>query len=365
MIAFVLRVILLLILLSGMLFGFLFSIYGDPSRETWSPLWKTYYNEVPLIAIFTLTISIVSVAIAVWMGLIARYKETVTTKYVKQLVEPDFTLKKKFISRPLKKALLQTNELIETQRSSLQKMTDEKVRASDKIIQERIIAERQRLARELHDSVSQQLFAASMLLSALTEQEETKEKSGALHQVEKMVQQAQLEMRALLLHLRPIALHNNTLAEGLKDLIIELQQKVYFHIDYQIEEISLSRAEEDHLFRIAQEALSNTLRHAKATEVELLLIARDHLAILRIQDNGIGFNIDDEKASTSYGLKNIAERAVEIGCKYKIVSVPGEGTIVEVKVPLRKNETSVIEEHPQLLENKASTEKDFKENDIE
>ena len=57
-----------------------------------------------------------------------------------------------------------------------------------------------------------------------------------------------------------------------------------------------------------------------------MFIARDDIAIFRIQDNGIGFNIEEDK-STSYGLKNIAERAVEIGCKYKIVSVPGEGTI--------------------------------------
>jgi two-component system, NarL family, vancomycin resistance sensor histidine kinase VraS len=176
-----------------------------------------------------------------------------------------------------------------------------------------------------------------MLLSALTEQENDAQSQKQLGQVEKIVQQAQLEMRALLLHLRPVALRNKSLAEGLEDLIVELQEKVYFQIDYQIEEISLSKTEEDHLFRIAQEALSNTLRHAKATEVELLLIARDQLAILRIQDNGLGFHNEGDKTS-SYGLKNIAERAVEIGCTYKIVSVPNEGTIVEVKVPITKEE---------------------------
>ena len=176
-----------------------------------------------------------------------------------------------------------------------------------------------------------------MLLSALTEQEENKNAQKQLGQVEKIVQQAQLEMRALLLHLRPVALRNKSLAEGLEDLILELQEKVYFNIDYQIEEIALSKAEEDHLFRIAQEALSNTLRHAKASEVELLFIARDQWAILRIQDNGLGFDVDGDKTS-SYGLRNIAERAVEIGCTYKIVSVPDEGTIVEVKVPLTKEE---------------------------
>lgn len=173
-----------------------------------------------------------------------------------------------------------------------------------------------------------------MLLSALTENDEN---AASLKQVEKIVQQAQLEMRALLLHLRPVALHNKTLAQGLEELIIELQQKVYFHIDYELEEMALTKAEEDHLFRIAQEALSNTLRHAKASEVELLLVARDDLAILRIQDNGLGFDVEADK-STSYGLQNIAERAVEIGCTYKIVSVPDEGTIVEVKIPLQKEE---------------------------
>ena len=125
-------------------------------------------------------------------------------------------------SEIVKKAIVQTSELIDTQRKSLQRLSNERAEANDKIIQERIIAERQRLARELHDSVSQQLFAASMLLSALTENDEH---ATSLKQVEKIVQQAQLEMRALLLHLRPVALHNKTLAQGLEELIIELQQK--------------------------------------------------------------------------------------------------------------------------------------------
>ena len=91
---------------------------------------------------------------------------------------------------------------------------------------------------------------------------------------------------------------------------MELQQKVNFQIDYKIEEFKLSKAEEDHLFRIAQEALSNTLRHAKATEVELLLIQRDGIAILRIQDNGVGFDLKEDGKTTSYGLRNNAETSV-------------------------------------------------------
>lgn len=340
MISFIFRTFTLFLLLNGMILSFLFLFFGEPSEENWSILWEEQYEELPLFAVIMLMIMCISFIISIWISIVAKTRENAAIRHVKQLVEPDFSIKKRNVSRALKKALLQTNDLIETQRKSLQRLSNEKAEASDKMIQERIIAERQRLARELHDSVSQQLFAASMLLSSVTEQEDQHGRSKkTLQQVEKIVQQAQLEMRALLLHLRPIALRNNTLAQGLKELIVELQQKVYFNIDCQIEEIELSKAEEDHLFRIAQEALSNTLRHAKASEVELLLIKRDYLAILRIQDNGQGFNMETDK-STSYGLKNIAERAVEIGCTYKIVSVPGEGTIVEVKVPLGKKEDS-------------------------
>lgn len=344
MISLIFRTFAIALILLGMCFGLFYLLYGIPDESTWSPLWEYYYHDFPLFAIIITGTFIISFCISLWWFITEKTKEIITLNYVKQLPEPEMQVKRN-VSYPLRKALKETNELIETQRKSLQRLSNEKAEANDKIIQERIVAERQRLARELHDSVSQQLFAASMLLSALTETEtppeETKQK---LNQIEKIVQQAQLEMRALLLHLRPIALNNNTLAQGLKDLILELKQKVHFDIDYQIEEIQLSKAEEDHLFRIAQEALSNTLRHAKATEVELLLIERDQLAILRIQDNGRGFDPTDETHSTSYGLKNIAERAVEIGAKYKIVSVSGEGTIVEVKVPLKKEDMPPYEE---------------------
>ncbi|CAM5182752.1 Sensor histidine kinase OS=Ureibacillus acetophenoni OX=614649 GN=SAMN05877842_10459 PE=4 SV=1 [Ureibacillus acetophenoni] len=344
MINFLVRTFTMCMLLSTMVFLFFFFLLGEPVEETFRPLWEEQFENIPLVAYFGISIFVVSCMISIWMSIASKTREMVAIRYVKQLVDPEFSLeKKKNIPRTLRKALLQTNELIETQRKSLQKLTNERVDSNDAIIQERIVQERQRLARELHDSVSQQLFAASMLLSALTEQGHGDEQSQkTLMQVEKVVQQAQLEMRALLLHLRPIALRNNTLAEGLTGLVIELKQKVNFQIDYKIEEMVLSKAEEDHLFRIAQEALSNTLRHSKATEVELLLIARDNVAILRIQDNGRGFNAEEDNKTTSYGLKNIAERAVEIGCTYKIVSVPGEGTIVEVKVPLKKrNENEV------------------------
>lgn len=310
----------------------LFIVLGEPNERNWSPLWEQHFEGAPILVFIMIIITTAAFLTALWMTITILLRDSQASRLLKKANKHELQEKQiKRSPRLLRKSLRQTQTLIETQRKSLQKLSEQRTATVDEVTQERIIAERQHLARELHDSVSQQLFAASMLLSALTEQEDIPDKT--LLQVEHIVQQAQLEMRALLLHLRPVALKNKTLAQGLEELIVELQQKVYFPIDYHIEEIALSRAEEDHLFRIAQEALSNTLRHAKATELELSFIERNNTAILRIQDNGVGFDLARDK-TTSYGLQNIAERAVEIGCIYNIVSVPGEGTMIEVKTQL-------------------------------
>ncbi|WP_461672937.1 sensor histidine kinase [Priestia megaterium] len=220
-----------------------------------------------------------------------------------------------------------------------QKMATEKVENQQKQVQEIVSQERNRLARELHDSVSQQLFAASMLMSAITESNLTLQDSEAkqLKMVEKMINQSQLEMRALLLHLRPAALKGKSLQAGIKELMNELAQKVPLELNWKIEGFELDKGIEDHLFRILQESVSNTLRHANATALDVLLIKRDFSIILRIVDNGVGFDVEKEKVG-SYGLQNMYERAVEIGGILKIISLPDKGTKLEVKVPLVERE---------------------------
>ncbi|SDN43338.1 two-component system, NarL family, sensor histidine kinase LiaS [Fictibacillus solisalsi] len=215
-----------------------------------------------------------------------------------------------------------------------QKLANEKAEDQEKVIQEMISRERHRLARELHDSVSQQLFAASMLMSAINESKDPgAPENRQLNLVEQMIHQSQLEMRALLLHLRPAALKGKSLQEGIKELLDELTQKVPIDIHEKIEDMRLDKGVEDHLFRILQESVSNTLRHAKATSLEILLIEREGLIILRVSDNGVGFALDEFKAG-SYGLQNMQERALEIGGTLKVVSLPDKGTRLEVKVPV-------------------------------
>ncbi|MBZ5202974.1 sensor histidine kinase [Planomicrobium chinense] len=319
------------------IFGILIVLLGLPTERTWSVLWEDFVAGLPFgIWIIVLMLALSS-GIAWWSESLSRSKvQELDDIFQALLRNEDQTViqaaQMKTLPNQLSLSILKLQKLLESQRKSLARISNERAETQDQIIQERLIMERQRLARELHDSVSQQLFAASMLLSSMTEQEGA---SPGLLQTEKMVQQAQLEMRALLLHLRPAALHDKSLRQGLFELVSELKEKVYFTIEHKLEEVPLPKGAEDHLFRIAQETLSNTLRHSKATEVHILFIERDDFAILRIQDNGVGFESEQSK-STSYGLKHIEERAIEIGATSKIVSVPSEGTIVEVKVPIER-----------------------------
>ena len=116
--------------------------------------------------------------------------------------------------------------------------------------------ERHRLARELHDSVSQQLFAAMMMLSALNEQAQRTETPEPyrkqLAMVAEIINASQSEMRALLLHLRPISLEGKSLRKGIEQLLKELQTKIKIELIWDVEDVHLNSSIEDHLFRVCR-----------------------------------------------------------------------------------------------------------------
>lgn len=240
---------------------------------------------------------------------------------------------------------LHLNEMaqrVEDQVASLQRLSSEKAEWNETLKQAAITEERQRLARELHDAVSQQLFAISMMTSAVGKivAEQPDKAREQIAAIERMASEAQSEMRALLLHLRPTHLEGKKLKEGVDNLLDELKTKYNLSISWQVEEITgLSKGIEDHLFRIIQEAISNTLRHAKATSIELILYMANEQVRLKITDNGIGFNVDEQKTS-SYGLRTMVERVNEIGGMIEIFSRPQKGTEIEVKVPVVKGRDS-------------------------
>ena len=200
-------------------------------------------------------------------------------------------------------------------------------------------AERHRLARELHDSVSQQLFAAMMMMSALNEQairdDAPEMQKKQLAMVTDIINASQSEMRALLLHLRPVTLEGKSLKQGIEQLLKELETKIKISLKWDIEEFTMPSSIEDQLFRVIQELLSNTLRHAKADELEVYLNHIEHNVLLRVIDDGVGFDVDNQKAG-SYGLMNIRQRISAVGGTLKIISFKNQGTSIEIKIPLLK-----------------------------
>ncbi|WP_186575936.1 sensor histidine kinase [Aquibacillus kalidii] len=312
--------------------------------DYWSELWERTVLELP----FILVVPILNILIGVLVGLIIAVTWSKRISLLEEAVESvqqanTTPITEKLSSfeelSPITEKLHQVQTYILDQKKRTQKLINERVEDQEQQIEKVISEERNRLARELHDSVSQELFAASMMVSAVNEAYADTDQlfNRQLRQIEAMIQQAQLEMRALLLHLRPIALKDKSLKDGMEQLLEELKMKVPIEVTWEMENVKMSKGVEDHLFRILQESVSNTLRHSKAHALDVLLIERDHFVILRVVDDGVGFQVDEDQAS-SYGLMNMRERAAEIGADFRMISIPNKGTRLEVRVPIIETE---------------------------
>ncbi|NBI28930.1 sensor histidine kinase [Chengkuizengella marina] len=234
----------------------------------------------------------------------------------------------------------------EDQITSLQRLSTNNAQLAEKARFSAVTEERQRLARELHDAVSQQLFAISMTATAVgrTLNIDFEKAKRQVSLIEEMASVAQSEMRALLLHLRPVHLEGKRLSQGLHELLHELNSKVPIHITLDMDDnLQLTKGVEDHIFRIIQEALSNTLRHSKASEMEIKCSYNGSIVRLMIQDNGVGFDMNVQKHA-SYGIVSMKERINEIGGSIQFITAPGKGTRIEIRIPVvseRKGEQDV------------------------
>lgn len=204
--------------------------------------------------------------------------------------------------------------------------------------------ERGRIARDLHDTVSQELFAASMILSGVSQMADQLSKEDLHNQiqaVEAMLTDAQNDMRVLLLHLRPTELENKTLQEGLQMILKELTDKSNIHVVYKDMVKKVPNRIENNLFRIAQEFISNTLKHAKASQIEVYLYQNSQEIQLKMLDNGVGYDLNASTDEMSYGLKNIQERVDEMAGTVQFLSATGKGTSIDVRVPILRGEDNV------------------------
>ncbi|KXT75967.1 sensor histidine kinase [Streptococcus sp. DD12] len=216
--------------------------------------------------------------------------------------------------------------------SNLQRTQNERIEDSQVIIAQ----ERTRLARDLHDTVSQELFAASMMLSGLSENLDQVPLATIKEQItvtRDVLDSAQNDLRVMLLHLRPTELQGRSLVQGLEMILQELRDKNALKVLFEASVTTIPKTIEDNLFRIAQEFISNTLKHAKASQLEVYVTQDAHRLTLKMVDDGQGFD-PVKVAHVSYGLKNIEDRVNDMAGQLRFISTPGKGTAMTIQVPL-------------------------------
>jgi signal transduction histidine kinase len=198
--------------------------------------------------------------------------------------------------------------------------------------------ERNRLARDLHDSVAQTMYGLTLQAEAAARKLEAGEGDTAanyLRQIRQSAQQMLVETRMLIFDLRPLSLEQSGLAAAIRARLEAVESRSGIQVFARIEDIGrLPDQVENHLYRIALEALNNSLRHASATQVSVSLTRLDGLIELLIDDDGIGFDSRLPATQRGMGVSGMRERAEKIGAQLIIESKKGEGVKVHVEVPV-------------------------------
>jgi len=205
-------------------------------------------------------------------------------------------------------------------------------RLYQQVQQAAVLEERDRLARELHDAVTQTLFSASVIAKAVPGiwQKDPDVGRTYLEQLPELLQGALAEMRILLLELRPDALRDQTMGQLLEMLVEAARARSGAIVTLKVEDDRpLPEDVTMALHRIAQESLNNVAKHAGASEINVRLICSPDEVMLHIADDGCGFDLETIPPG-HLGVGIMRERAQKIGATFQVVSKPGDGTIVIV-----------------------------------
>jgi signal transduction histidine kinase len=200
-----------------------------------------------------------------------------------------------------------------------------------------IAEERSRLAHELHDAVSQKLFSlrlTAQAAAALVDRDPSRAK-GELQQVAVLAAEAADELRAAVVELRPAALDEDGLVATLRTQIQVLDRAHSARVTFDSCGVrALPSSHEEAVLRVAQEALHNALRHSGAERVDVTLARRGSAAVLRVADDGSGFDPKAiRRAGRHLGLVSMRDRAGGVGGTLRVESAPGKGTTIEMEVP--------------------------------
>ena len=201
-----------------------------------------------------------------------------------------------------------------------------------------MLEERNRLARDLHDTVKQQIFATLMQVRAAENLLEKDPSQAAKHllDAENLIKSSQEELGQIISELRPAALNDKGLSDAIAAYLAEWSERACIPADYQVQNLrSLPLDVEQTLYRVFQEALSNVARHSRASAVAVDLDCRPEQVVLTVADNGVGFT--PVEGENGFGLRSMRERTGEAGGTVEVRSTPGEGTTLVVSIPLAEN----------------------------
>jgi signal transduction histidine kinase len=201
--------------------------------------------------------------------------------------------------------------------------------------------ERKRIARELHDDTSQSLTSLMVELRAAENANSLEEIKPRLTELRSLVHETLQAVHNMAMELRPNALDDLGLVAALRKYVADFETKHIMHVDLQVGEAARRRFPSDMetaAYRITQEALANTVRHANARNVSVVVDFQDSMFTLIVEDDGIGFNLNEaSKRSPEHrlGLFGMYERASLVGGRLVIESKPEQGTSIFLEVPIK------------------------------
>lgn len=190
-------------------------------------------------------------------------------------------------------------------------------------------AERARIAREIHDAISQHLFGLRMIAAGMRRADPGNQQAQA---IERISEDALHDMQTLLIELRPASLDDAGLASALQQVCAAYHHRLGVSVDASLENVTVPAPVEHALLRIAQEACVNAVRHGNASHLTVSLARRDGHIELAVRDTGTGF--DPAAPHSGSGLAHIRDRTAELGGTVDIDSAPGRGAALTVRVPV-------------------------------
>jgi signal transduction histidine kinase/ligand-binding sensor domain-containing protein len=234
--------------------------------------------------------------------------------------------------------LSETNLLLE-QEIEVRKAAEEQL--ATQRAEAAVLEERSRLARDLHDSVTQSLYSLTLYADAAQRLLSTQQLDGVAENLGKAgatAKEALGEMRSLVYELLPPILEQEGLVAALEARLEAVEGRAGLETHLDVEGYDRLPAEiEAGLYGVAQEALNNALKHAHASRVSVKLHQEGGAVVLEIVDDGVGFDPQAAQAHGGMGLRGMAERVAQMGGQLEIQSAPGEGTSVQVTVDLQSD----------------------------